>query len=187
MAIKTFSAGEVLTAGDTNTYLANSGLVFISSTNITAGASTATVSNCFSSTYDRYKILISTSASAGGGTQGFTLTPNVGFTGVYTSGQYQLATSATVTTFNITAGTFIFLGYAGSNQMVAELDNYNGYANEWKTGNIKWSSADSTASYGGFSTTWSTSTARNTGFFVGIGGGLTMGAGTILVYGYRKA
>jgi hypothetical protein len=28
MAIKTFTTGEVLTASDTNTYLANSGLVF---------------------------------------------------------------------------------------------------------------------------------------------------------------
>jgi hypothetical protein len=29
MAIKTFTTGEVLTASDTNTYLANAGLVFV--------------------------------------------------------------------------------------------------------------------------------------------------------------
>jgi hypothetical protein len=29
MAIKTFTTGEVLTAADTNTYLANSGLVYV--------------------------------------------------------------------------------------------------------------------------------------------------------------
>ena len=32
MAIKTFTTGEVLTASDTNTYLANAGLVYITST-----------------------------------------------------------------------------------------------------------------------------------------------------------
>ena len=32
MAVKTFSTGEVLTASDTNTYLNNGGLVYITST-----------------------------------------------------------------------------------------------------------------------------------------------------------
>ena len=56
MAIKTFTTGEVLTAADTNTYLANSGLVYI-----TSGAlSTATTDflGCFTSTYDNYRIII---------------------------------------------------------------------------------------------------------------------------------
>jgi hypothetical protein len=57
MAVKTFSSGEVLTASDTNTYLANSGLVYI-----TSGALSSTATNfvgCFSSTYDNYRIIIS--------------------------------------------------------------------------------------------------------------------------------
>jgi len=57
MAIKTFTTGEVLTASDTNTYLANSGLVFVSSTTIGTAVSSVTVSNCFSSTYTNYKIV----------------------------------------------------------------------------------------------------------------------------------
>ena len=56
MAIKTFSAGSVLTAADTNTYLANSGLVYITSASLTSV--TNTFSTCFSSTYDAYKIVI---------------------------------------------------------------------------------------------------------------------------------
>jgi len=57
MAIKTFTTGEVLTSADTNTYLANSGLVYI--TSVTASStSSASINNCFSSTYDNYRITI---------------------------------------------------------------------------------------------------------------------------------
>jgi hypothetical protein len=63
MAIKTFTTGEVLTAADTNTYLANSGLVYISSTTIGSGVSSVTVTNAFSSTYSSYKIIVNSTAS----------------------------------------------------------------------------------------------------------------------------
>ena len=63
MAIKTFTTGEVLTASDTNTYLANSGLVYVTSTTF-SGSSTVQVSNCFTSTYDHYKIILSAYGSA---------------------------------------------------------------------------------------------------------------------------
>ncbi len=56
MAIKTFTTGEVLTASDTNTYLANSGLVYV-----TSGALSLTATNfagCFTSTYTNYRIVI---------------------------------------------------------------------------------------------------------------------------------
>jgi hypothetical protein len=55
MAIKTFSVGEVLTASDTNTYLANSGLVYVTSTTFT-GSSSVSVNDCFTSTYARYRL-----------------------------------------------------------------------------------------------------------------------------------
>ena len=60
MAIKTFTTGELLTASDTNTYLANSGLVYITSVAIPASPaiSTIPVSNCFSNTYDNYRIIL---------------------------------------------------------------------------------------------------------------------------------
>ena len=56
MAIKTFTTGEVLTAADTNTYLANSGLVFVKQTSVGSGATVVDVTSCFSSTYDNYLI-----------------------------------------------------------------------------------------------------------------------------------
>jgi hypothetical protein len=56
MAIKTFTTGEVLTASDTNTYLANAGLVYVTSTTFSA-VSSVQINSCFTSTYDSYKIL----------------------------------------------------------------------------------------------------------------------------------
>jgi hypothetical protein len=59
MAIKTFTTGEVLTAADTNTYLANSGLVYVKGQSIGAGVTAQVVSNCFNNTYDAYRVVIS--------------------------------------------------------------------------------------------------------------------------------
>ena len=66
MAIKTFTTGEVLTASDTNTYLANAGLVYVTSTTFTT-SSQVNVDNCFTSTYDNYLILIKNHGSVAGG------------------------------------------------------------------------------------------------------------------------
>jgi hypothetical protein len=63
MAIKTFTTGEVLTASDTNTYLANSGLVYISTTTI-ATATTQFV-GAFTDTYTNYRAVFSYTASTG--------------------------------------------------------------------------------------------------------------------------
>ena len=57
MAIKTFTAGSVLTASDTNTYLANSGLVYVGGGSVTSGPSVS-INNCFTATYDNYRILL---------------------------------------------------------------------------------------------------------------------------------
>jgi hypothetical protein len=63
MAIKTFTTGEVLTAADTNTYLANSGLVYI-----TSGALSSTATNfvgCFTSEYRDYRIVLDSVSFSG--------------------------------------------------------------------------------------------------------------------------
>lgn len=64
MAVKTFTTGEVLTASDTNTYLANAGWNYITQTSM---GTTTSVDNVFSSTYSHYRIIMSansTTASA---------------------------------------------------------------------------------------------------------------------------
>ena len=59
MAIKTFTSGSVLTAADTNTYLANSGLVYITEATASNTATALNITSCFSATYDNYRIEIS--------------------------------------------------------------------------------------------------------------------------------
>ena len=57
MAIKTFTANSVLTAADTNTYLANSGLVYVTSQTVGTAVASVTVSSAFNSSFDSYKIV----------------------------------------------------------------------------------------------------------------------------------
>lgn len=58
MAVKTFSVGEVLTASDTNTYLANAGLVFVKQVTFTSAADSGTnFQSIFTSTSDSYRIV----------------------------------------------------------------------------------------------------------------------------------
>ena len=56
MAIKTFTTGEILTASDTNTYLANSGLVYVGKA--TLATNTTDLVGCFTNTYDNYRIVL---------------------------------------------------------------------------------------------------------------------------------
>lgn len=57
MAVKTFAVGEVLTASDTNTYLNNGGLVYVTSKTWTSTSSAQQIDFCFTSTYDNYRVL----------------------------------------------------------------------------------------------------------------------------------
>jgi hypothetical protein len=66
MAIKTFTTGEVLTAADTNTYLANSGWVYVTSVDF-AGNTATNIDGCFTSTYDTYQIVVNGYRAASGG------------------------------------------------------------------------------------------------------------------------
>ncbi len=58
MAIKTFTSGSVLTASDTNTYLNNGGLVYITEATASGTAAGLNIQSCFNSTYDNYRIEI---------------------------------------------------------------------------------------------------------------------------------
>jgi hypothetical protein len=58
MAVKTFGS-EIMTSGDVNTYLANSGLVYVTSQTVGTAVSSVTVTGCFTSTYDNYRITYS--------------------------------------------------------------------------------------------------------------------------------
>ena len=57
MAIKTFTTGEVLTAADTNTYLANSGLTYITQFSLNTGLTTVDMTSIFTSTFASYRLV----------------------------------------------------------------------------------------------------------------------------------
>ena len=57
MAIKSFTTGEVLTASDTNLYLNNGGLVYITGGSVAAGT-ILTADSVFTSTYENYRLVI---------------------------------------------------------------------------------------------------------------------------------
>jgi hypothetical protein len=56
MAVKQFTS-EILTSSDTNTYLANSGLVYVASATLSAAA-TINVDSVFTSTYTNYRVIV---------------------------------------------------------------------------------------------------------------------------------
>jgi hypothetical protein len=86
MAIKTFTTGEVLTAADTNTYLANSGLVYISGTTTTAA--TIFLDGVFTSTYSNYLVTFSSTNTTATGTLNFRVrTSGTALTSQYRFGQ----------------------------------------------------------------------------------------------------
>lgn len=63
MAVKTFSQGEKLTAADTNTYLNNGGLVYITETSFSAQLG-VNIDNCFTSSMANYRVVLDLSASS---------------------------------------------------------------------------------------------------------------------------
>lgn len=183
MAIKTFTTGEVLTASDTNTYLANSGLVYVKQQTVGSAVSSVTVSSAFSTDYDNYRIVISgvtgtvnndTFLMSMTGSSGSTY-KSTSFYLVYNSASYNGVAFATSTSFRI--------GWTNnSNDMNYALDLLGPFAA--RPTFFKCDGANSTIVFqnGGEDT----SSSSCTGFTLIPSSG-TISGGTIYVYGYRKS
>jgi len=180
MAIKTFTTGEVLTAADTNTYLANSGLVYVTSATIGTAVSSVTVSNCFSATYDHYRIIISGGVASTQNNLGLQLS---GITGsVYNQlGYYQLWGSSTRFDYAGTS-TNVIACDCSATAYIADVELKNPFASLRKFGNTMSQSTNNQYSM----PFYINSTTSATGFTLTTGSG-TLTGGTIIVYGYRKA
>lgn len=115
MAVKTFTSGEVLTASDTNTYLTNAGLVYVTSGSFTASAGVQ-VNNCFTSTYRDYRVIIIVSTASASAVTGFRLSKNgtPSQTGYGYGGLYSLWTAATSGNFQGGNATYIYAGNVDS-------------------------------------------------------------------------
>ena len=88
MAIKTFTTGEVLTASDTNTYLANSGLVYITQGTVSANT-TLNFTSIFTSAYDNYRVIFSPTAKQTAPQNQINLRVRSGSTDLSTGNLYQ--------------------------------------------------------------------------------------------------
>jgi hypothetical protein len=181
MAIKTFTTGEVLTASDTNTYLANSGLVFVKSQTIGSAVSSVNVTSAFNSTYDSYLIQINGGAGSGTSTLGLRLgakTTNYRYQFVY--GEW---TNTPLAAGTVSGDRFEFAGSTDANGSTMSATIMN--PNLAKSTRVV---ADCTFSgnYSGVMTGLDANTTQYTDFTIVVGGVVTLTGGTINVYGFRK-
>lgn len=189
MAIKTFSAGAVLSASDTNTYLANSGLVYVASGTFTNQATKVSLPNStFSSVFDSYRILFRVTAQSSAGAVNYSLVFRAGGTdstvamwNTFSNGVDRAG--ATITKLSTDAVSSPLLDSYGSAfpNMMFTLDVHapmlavSKYVTGHSTNILKGTSVNSTAT--------TTLTFDSLSFLID-SGNIT---GTYLVLGYRKA
>jgi hypothetical protein len=188
MAIKTFTTGEVLTASDTNTYLANSGLVYVGQVTATSPATTITVNNVFSATYNAYRVVVSGGTSTGLVTASMQLldsggTPNTGnyyeafmYSTFATNNSYGAANTnngsnflraaAAISASDCLSGTFDLI-----NPFAAKLTTYHGAMN-------------AAGGNGGISIGYHNVASSFTGFRLTVPANAVSGT-VVTVYGYR--
>jgi hypothetical protein len=179
MAIKTFTTGELLSSSDTNTYLANSGLVYVTSATIGSGVATVAVASAFSSTYDNYKIIVN--GGIGNASQAISMYLTGSTASYYQYLAYWSYAAGSPTSAGVNnAASWGFIGESSANSNVINIDIINPnlakytYFNGAYIGTV----AGTIAGYHGVATAY-------TGFTLAVAG--TMTGGTITVYGYRKA
>jgi hypothetical protein len=183
MAVKTFTAGEVLTASDTNTYLANSGLVYVTSATVGSGVTSVTVSNCFSSTYSDYQINLNGIVSSTG-TQ-LRLTLGSANTSYYSTQYYDLVGGGATGSAYVNNGAFwrfmeinVNVGENACSLIVNGPNTTNARKNFY--GNYVG------ANFGGWAAGQLVSSTQFTSFTITPATG-TITGGTLTIFGFRKA
>jgi hypothetical protein len=183
MAVKTFGT-EVLTSADTNTYLANSGLVYVKSQTVGTAVSSVTVSSAFSADYDNYRIIYDGGTSSANGSINLTL-------GSTTSGYYyayvfnQYSATAVVGGGSTTGVSFDSIGRGGTLGNNLSCDLYGPFLSQ-RTGTKYLGMDYTTAGFNVNGTGFLNNATSYTALTISIIAG-TMTGGTITVYGYRKA
>lgn len=187
MAIKTFTTGEVLTASDTNTYLANAGLVYVTSTTVGSAVSSVTVSNCFSSTYDNYKIVINGGTASAADAVGFRLgSTNTGYYFGMNRAAYDTGTANTLNDNNQVYWRYTCI--ANTDTLTADIDLFDPFNAKPTRVHAWWIDARAGAFSSGAGAGYLSGTTSYTAFsLIPLTVGTTLTGSTITVYGYRKA
>ncbi len=160
------------------------GLVLVKTVTIGTGVSSVNVSDAFSATFPRYKIIYQGgSFSASAANVYFQLFTNG--TGYYSAVNYQQAASYAVGTTGIPNSTIWMVGITGNVFAQYEIDLTTPLGTSWKLGQSTFTAADTVASYGGSTRLWNVNSTTSTGFSFYPSSG-TMTGGTIRVYGYHN-
>lgn len=178
MSVKVFSS-EILTSSDTNTYLANSGLVYVTSASINSGATTVAITSAFNTSFDSYRIVITNGTMSNLSAIALYLTGAT--TGYYGALIYTNSTGVvqSLVANNAASGTYSGVGTTNYVQLCMDIHDpflakptrFNGvYVSQTDFGNCNYFQSTA-SSYTGFTLAASTN-------FTG---------GTVTVYGYRKA
>lgn len=187
MAIKTFTTGEVLTASDTNTYLANAGLVFVKSKTITSATSSSDLDDCFSSIYTDYRIVYSFDGNMNGYVEMRLRTTSTLDTSPWYSNCTRTqanSTTATVSNFNGNTAFILTDGLTQTTRGSIDLFNPQTASNAFASHASSGLGATAYQYTGG---TYHSSASQFTGVrFFSSTAGFTF-TGTFTVYGYRKA
>jgi len=182
MAVKTFGT-EVLTSADTNTYLANSGLVYVKSQTVGTTVSSVTVSSAFSTDYDNYRIIYTGGISSA--TAQLSMTLGSTASNYYNSIIYCLySTGAVLGIGNNNAASWTYIGYGSTATVMVSCDLFQPFL----TKNTLMSSphVQFAGGVGGTNQGILIDTTSYTSFTLTPTSG-TLTGGTITVYGYRKA
>jgi hypothetical protein len=180
MAIKTFTDSTTLPASDINTYLTNSGLVFIKQQTVGAGVSSVPVTDAFSATYDNYKITY-----AGGianTPQAMTMILGASVTGYnYATALYGYVSGALTMLNQGTAASFAYIGEANTNNNNIDIDLFNPFLAKYTTYQGFYIGGGNGGPTGGVHAV----ATSYTSFTLACAGNIT--GGTITVFGYRKS
>lgn len=187
MAVKTFTTGEVLTASDTNTYLANSGLVYVASKTWSSTSSAQQIDSCFTSTYDNYRVtFVGTSNQSTPIYMYLRLvdgtTPDTAAT-YYTTNIYSTTSATPAANWNA-AVNLSYVGWVGDTSNFITFDMASPQLATPTSVNGLCTAFGSAQLVNGSFFTYKNTSTQYEGLLLGIGGGTW--AGTITVYGYRK-
>jgi hypothetical protein len=185
VAVKTFIDSTALPASDINTFLANSGLVYIKSQTVGTAVASVTVTSAFSADYDNYRVLYIGGAGSAAAQIRLQLgSLNTLYYGSFIGASYSASTFYGQNDNNATLNNYI--GWQNTTQAVAVFDLFNPFAanmTHMVAQHVFITAGNAFGTYIG----QQASLTSVTSFTLSPGGGATFTGGTITVYGYRKA
>jgi hypothetical protein len=185
MAIKTFTTGEVLTASDTNTYLANSGLVYVKQQTVGNTVASVEITSAFSATYEDYKIIYVGGTTSTQNDLAIHLGATAPANGYYQTVIYASYSSATALAQFVSNGTKWTYGGSQENPNSVICEIYKPFETQKTIISGTFTGANS-ARVGGQMQGFYDPTTSYTSFTIVAGAG-TFSGGIVYVYGYRKA